>query len=69
VAASFSYVVEGEQTFEIDAVGTKIVKAGEVIYTPPNTRHFGRNATDRESKTIVIRIKAKDQPLAVEVMR
>jgi len=62
VAASFSYVVEGEQTFEI-------VKAGEVIYTPPNTRHFGRNATDRESKTIVIRIKAKDQPLAVEVMR
>ena len=65
----FTYVVEGEQTFEIDGVGTKIVKAGEVIYTPPNTPHFGRNATDRESRTIVIRIKARDQPVAVEVKR
>jgi quercetin dioxygenase-like cupin family protein len=64
-----TYVVEGEQTFEIDGVGTKIVKAGEAIYTPPNTPHFGRNATDRESKTIVVRIKAKDQPVAVEVKR
>jgi quercetin dioxygenase-like cupin family protein len=63
------YVVEGEQTFEIEGVGTKIVKAGEVIYTPPNTPHFGRNATDKDSKTIVIRIKAKDQPVAVEVKR
>jgi quercetin dioxygenase-like cupin family protein len=64
-----TYVVEGEQTFEIDGVGTKIVGAGEAIYTPPNTPHFGRNATDKESKTIVIRIKAKDQPIAVEVKR
>jgi quercetin dioxygenase-like cupin family protein len=64
-----TYVVEGEQTFEIDGVGTKIVKAGEAIYTPPNTPHFGRNATDRESRTIVVRIKARDQPVAVEVTR
>ena len=64
-----TYVVEGEQTFEIDGVGTRIVKAGEAIYTPPNTAHFGRNATDKESKTIVIRIKAKDQPVAVDVKR
>ena len=64
-----TYVIEGEQTFEIDGVGTKIVKAGEAIYTPPNTPHFGRNATDKESKTIVIRIKAKDQPVAVAVKR
>ena len=64
-----AYVVEGEQTFEIEGVGTRIVKAGEAIYTPPNTPHFGRNATDKESKTIVIRIKAKDQPVAVEVKR
>jgi quercetin dioxygenase-like cupin family protein len=64
-----TYVVEGEQTFEIEGVGTQIVKAGEAIYTPPNTPHFGRNATDKESKTIVIRIKARDQPVAVEVKR
>ena len=64
-----TYVVEGEQTFEIEGVGTKIVRAGEAIYTPPNTPHFGRNATDKDSKTIVVRIKAKDQPVAVEVKR
>jgi len=59
----FVYVVEGEQTF----VGTKVVKAGEVVYTPPNTNHYGRNATDKISKTIVIRIKAKDKPVMTEV--
>ena len=63
----FVYVFEGEQTFEIDGVGTKIVKAGEVVYTPPNTKHFGRNATDKLSKTLVIRIKAKDKPVMTEV--
>ena len=65
----FTFVIEGEQTFEIDGVGTKIVKAGEVIYTPPNTPHFGRNATDKESKTLVVRIKAKDKPITTEVKR
>ena len=52
---------------KIDGVGTKIVKAGEVVYTPPNTTHFGRNATDKLSKTLVIRIKAKDKPVMTEV--
>jgi quercetin dioxygenase-like cupin family protein len=64
-----TYVVEGEQTFEIEGVGTRIVRAGEAIYTPPNTPHFGRNATDKESRTIVVLIKVKDQPVAVEVKR
>jgi len=64
-----TYVIEGEQTFETEGVGTKIVKAGEAIYTPPNTPHFGRNATDGISKTLVVRIKAKDQPVTVEVKR
>jgi quercetin dioxygenase-like cupin family protein len=36
-----TYVVEGEQTFEIDGVGTKIVKAGEAIYTPRTRRISG----------------------------
>src|SRR5450432_4505188 len=63
----FVYVVEGEQTFEIDGIGTKVVKAGEVVYTPPNTPHYGRNATDKVSKTLVVRIKAKDQPVMTEV--
>jgi quercetin dioxygenase-like cupin family protein len=63
----FVYVIEGEQTFDIEGVGTKVVKAGEMIYTPPNTPHYGRNATDKLSKTLVIRIKAKGQPVMTEV--
>jgi quercetin dioxygenase-like cupin family protein len=65
----FVYVIEGEQTFEIDGVGTKVVKAGEVLHTPPNVPHFGRNATDKLSKTFVVRIKNKDKPLLTEVKR
>src|SRR2546423_15617125 len=42
----FVYVIDGEQTFEIDGVGTKIVKTGEVLHTPPDVAHYGRNATD-----------------------
>ena len=62
-----TYVVEGEQTFWIEGIGTRLVKAGEAIYTPPNTPHFGRNATDKVAKTIVIRIKDKDKPIMVEL--
>ena len=65
----FTFVVEGEQTFEIEGVGQKVVKAGEVLYTPPNTPHYGRNATDKVSRTIVVRIKDKSQPIAVEIKR
>jgi len=65
----FTFVIEGEQTFEIDGAGTKVVKAGEVIYTPPYTPHFGRNATTKTSKTLVIRIKDKKEPILVEVKR
>jgi len=65
----FVYVVEGEQTFEVDGVGTKVVKAGEVIHTPPNVAHFGRNASGKLSKTVVIRIKDKSQPVTVEVKK
>ena len=64
-----TYVVEGEQTFEIEGVGTRVVKAGEAIYTPPNTPHFGRNATDKVSRTVVIRLKEKDKPITVEIKK
>lgn len=65
----FTYVVEGEQTFEVEGVGTKTVRAGEVLYTPPNTAHFGRNATGKVSMTLVVRIKDKDKPIMIEVGR
>jgi quercetin dioxygenase-like cupin family protein len=65
----FVVVIEGEQTFEIDGVGQKIVKAGEVLHTPPNVPHYGRNATDKLSRTVVFRIKDKQQPVSVEVKK
>jgi quercetin dioxygenase-like cupin family protein len=65
----FTYVIEGEQTLEIDGVGTKVVKAGEMLYTPPGVVHYGRNASDKELKTLVVRIKPKDKPVLTEVKR
>jgi quercetin dioxygenase-like cupin family protein len=62
-----TYVIEGEQTFYIEGVGTKVVKAGEAIYTPPNTPHYGSNLTDKPSKTVVIRVKDIDKPIMVEI--
>lgn len=62
-----TYVIEGEQTFYIEGVGTKVVKAGEAIYTPPNTPHYGSNLTDKPSRTVVIRIKDIDKPIMVEL--
>lgn len=38
-------------------------------HTPPNTPHFGRNATNRISKTLVIRVKDKDKPIMVEIKK
>jgi quercetin dioxygenase-like cupin family protein len=64
-----TYVVEGEQTFYIEGVGTKVVKAGEAIYTPPNTPHFGSNLTDKPSRTVVIRLKDIDKPIMVEIKK
>ena len=65
----FTYVIEGEQTLEIDGEGTKVVKAGEMLYTPPGVVHYGRNASDKELKTLVLRIKPKDKPILIEVKR
>src|SRR5689334_23779366 len=63
----FTLVIEGEQTFHLADGVVKKVKAGEVIYTPPDEPHFGENATDKPSKTVVFRIKEKSQPIMVEL--
>ena len=65
----FVYVVEGEQTFHFQEGGTKTVKAGEALYTPPNVAHFGENPTDKLSKVVVFRIKDKTQPMSIEVSK
>jgi quercetin dioxygenase-like cupin family protein len=66
-AHEFDYVVEGEQTFHFQGGELKTVKSGEVLYTPPNTPHFGENATQKSSKVIVFRIKPKSRPISAEV--
>ena len=65
----FVYVVEGEQTFHFQGGEVKKVKAGEVLDTPPNTPHFGQNATGALSKTIVFRLKPKTAAVTVEVKK
>ena len=61
------YVVQGEQTFQIQGIGDKVVKTGEVLHNQPGVPHFGRNATAALSKTLVIRIKDKSQPITVNM--
>ncbi|MGH7740743.1 MAG: cupin domain-containing protein [Candidatus Eiseniibacteriota bacterium] len=63
----FTVVTEGEQTFHFEGGAVKTVKAGEVLYTAPNVPHYGENATNKPSKTIVFRIKDISQPISVEV--
>jgi len=62
-----TFVVEGEQTFEIEGIGTKVVKAGEAIYTSPNTPHTSRNTGNTSSKMLVVRLKDADKSIAVDV--
>ena len=63
----FAYLIEGELTFRIEGVGEKVVKAGEVGHVLPGVAHYGRNASDKLAKTLVVRVKEKSKPLAVEV--
>jgi len=65
----FVYVIEGEQTFHLPGGELKTVRGGEVLYTPPNTAHFGENASQKASKVIVFRIKPKSQPTTAEVKK
>jgi hypothetical protein len=61
----FVCVIEGEQTFEIEGIGTKIVKAGEMVCTPHAALRAKR---DRQAfKDASYSIKANDQPVMTEV--
>jgi quercetin dioxygenase-like cupin family protein len=63
----FAYLLEGELTFKIEGAGEKVVKAGEVGHVLPGVAHYGRNASDKLAKTLVVRVKEKSKPIAVEV--
>jgi len=63
----FAYLIEGELTFEIEGVGERVVRAGEVNHVLPYVAHYGRNASNKLAKTLVIRIKDKSKPVMTEV--
>ena len=63
----FAYLIEGELTFTIQGVGEKVVKAGEVNYVAPGVPHYGRNASDKLARTLVVRVKDKSKPIVTEV--
>ena len=63
----FAYIIEGELTFSIKGVGEKIVRTGEVNYLAPGVPHYGHNASDKLTRTLVVRIKDKSKPIVSEV--
>jgi quercetin dioxygenase-like cupin family protein len=63
----FAYLIEGELTFKVDGVGESVVKAGEVGHVLPGIAHYGRNASDKLAKTLVVRVKEKSKPIVAEV--
>lgn len=66
-AHEIAYVVEGDFTFQLEGEPVKELKAGEATYLRPNVVHRGMNKTDKPVKLFVVRIKPKDEPLAVDV--
>ncbi len=65
----FAYVTEGEMTFEVEGHGATTVRAGQVHHVLPGVAHFGRNAGTVMAKTVVFRVKDRDQPMSVELKK
>ena len=65
----FVYVIQGAVTFEIDGVGSRTVKSGEMLYVRTDVTHRAQNAHDGSSRTLVVRIKDKSKPVMVGVPR
>jgi quercetin dioxygenase-like cupin family protein len=65
----FGYVLEGEMTYEVEGHGTTVVKAGELHHVLPGVPHYGHNVSGRPARTLVFRVKAKDQPVSAPVQR
>ncbi len=63
----FAYVIDGAMTFEVEGHGATVVRAGEVHHVLPGVAHFGRNDGATAARTLVVRVKPKDQPMSVPV--
>lgn len=63
----FGYQLDGEFTLLINGEPSRIVKAGDAFYVPPNVIHRGINASRTKVKFVVVRVKPKGKPALVEV--
>ena len=63
----FGYQLDGEFTLLINGEPSRILKAGDAFYVPPNVIHRGINASRTKGKFVVVRVKPKGKPALVEV--
>lgn len=63
----FGYQLDGEFTLLINGEPSRILKAGDGFYVPPNVIHRGLNASRAPVKFVVVRVRPKDKPALVEV--
>ena len=63
----FGYQLDGEFTLLINGEPSRILKAGDAFYVPPNVIHRGINASRTKVKFVVVRVKPKGKPALVEV--
>jgi quercetin dioxygenase-like cupin family protein len=63
----FGYQLGGEFTLMINGEASRVLKAGDAFYVPPNAIHRGVNAGREAAKFMVVRVRPKDKPEVVEV--
>jgi quercetin dioxygenase-like cupin family protein len=63
----FGYQLSGEFTLLINGEPSRVLKAGDAFYVPPNLIHRGLNASREAAKFMVVRVRPKGKPALVEV--
>jgi quercetin dioxygenase-like cupin family protein len=63
----FGYQLDGEFMLLINGEPSKILKAGDAFYVPPNVIHRGINASRTKVKFVVVRVRPKGKPALIEV--
>jgi quercetin dioxygenase-like cupin family protein len=62
---SFTWILEGSETYAVDGKPSRVVKAGDVLHEEPQQVHKLDN--DGPVKLLVFRIIEKGKPLTVAV--
>jgi quercetin dioxygenase-like cupin family protein len=64
---TFGYVIEGSYEFAVDGGPSRILKAGDTFYEPPNALHStSRNpSTDKRAKILIFMVADQKNPSTV----